>query len=457
MAEAMSLLNQKEEKKMAIIAPFRGILYNPNKIKDMSTVIAPPYDVISPEGQERLYQNSDYNIVRLDFGKEGPSDDQGHNKYTRAASEFKAWQENGILIRDEMPAIYIYEQDYRLKDGSIKTRKGFMALVRLEELDSGVILPHERTLSGPKTDRLNLTRACGANFSPIFSLYSDPDKRTNKLLSGKTKNQPIVDIQDENGISNRLWRVTDEKIISSLVAEISDKSIFIADGHHRYETALNYRNEMREKHPNYTGKEGFNFTLMYFSNMDDEGLTVFPTHRLIYGVKGFDPAGFEERLSEEFEIERFPQPFAEENRSRFLKSLGERGGEGHSFGVYSEGWDHAAVITLKDEEVMDSLVKDHSGAYRRLDVTILHTLIIENVLGISKESQERKENIEYLQDEVEGLNRVKDGKRQILFVLNPTKVSEVEEVARAGDKMPQKSTYFYPKLLTGLVINMIEA
>lgn len=442
---------------MAIIAPFRGILYNPNKISDMSKVIAPPYDVISPEGQERLYQNSDYNIVRLDFGKENPSDDQGHNKYTRAASEFKAWQENGILLRDEMPAIYIYEQDYRLKDGTLKTRKGFMSLVRLEELDSGVILPHERTLSGPKTDRLNLTRACGANFSPIFSLYSDPDKKTNRLLSTESKAQPIVDIQDENGISNRLWRVTDEKIISGLVAEISDKSIFIADGHHRYETALNYRNEMREKHPDYTGKEGFNFTLMYFSNMDDEGLTVFPTHRLIYGVKEFDPAVFEDRLAENFDIERFPQPFAEEGRSGFLKRLSEKGGEGHSFGVYSGGWDHAAVITLKDEAIMDGLVKDHSSAYKRLDVTILHTLIIENVLGISKESQERKENIEYIQDEVEGLSRVKDGKRQILFVLNPTKVSEVEDVARARDKMPQKSTYFYPKLLTGLVINMLEA
>src|SRR3990172_10623964 len=300
MAEAMSLLNQKEEKKMAIIAPFRGILYNPNKIKDMSTVIAPPYDVISPEGQERLYQNSDYNIVRLDFGKEGPSDDQGHNKYTRAASEFKAWQENGILVRDEMPAIYIYEQDYRLKDGSIKTRKGFMALVRLEELDSGVILPHERTLSGPKTDRLNLTKATDANFSPIFSLYSDPEMKTSALLSGESKTLPIVNVQGEDGANNRLWRVTDESIINGLIREISDKMIFIADGHHRYETALNYRNEMREKHPDYTGREGFYYTLMYFSNMDDEGLTVFPTHRLIYGVKDFDPSVFENRLSENF-------------------------------------------------------------------------------------------------------------------------------------------------------------
>lgn len=442
---------------MAVIAPFRGILYNPDKVSDMSKVIAPPYDVISPEGQDKLYQNSDYNIVRLDFGKEGPSDDQGHNKYTRAASEFKAWQEKGILSRDEMPAIYIYEQDYRIKDGSLKTRKGFMAIVRLEELDSGVILPHERTLSGPKTDRLNLTKACGANFSPIFSLYSDPDKRTNKLLSGKTNNKPIVDIQDENGISNRLWRVTDENVIAGLVTEISDKPIFIADGHHRYETALNYRNEMREKHPGFTGKESFNYTLMYFSNMDDEGLTVFPTHRLIYGVKDFNPPVFEERLAENFDIERFPQPFAEEGRSRFLKRLREKGKEGHSFGVYSEGWDHASVITLKDDGVMDGLVKDHSRAYSRLDVTILHTLVVENILGISKESQERKENIEYIQDEEEGLLRVRDGKRQILFVLNPTKVSEVEEVARARDKMPQKSTYFYPKLLTGLVINMLEA
>jgi uncharacterized protein (DUF1015 family) len=440
---------------MAVIAPFRGILYNQEKVGDMSKVVAPPYDVISLDGQERLYQKSDYNIVRLDFGKEHPSDTKENNRYTRAASDFEAWWKSGVLVRDERPAIYIYEQDYRLKDGTLKTRKGFMALVRLEELDSGVILPHERTLSGPKTDRLNLTRACGTNFSPIFSLYSDPEMETNALISSETGNPPLVDIKDEGGISHRLWRVSDEGVISGLIGELADKMIFIADGHHRYETALNYRNEMREKHPGFTGREGFNYTLMYFSNMDDEGLAVFPTHRLMYGVKGFDPGAFEERLSENFHIERFPTPVSEGLWTPFMRHLREKGAEGHAFGVYSTGWDHAAIVTLRGEDVMDRLVPEHSRAYRRLDVTILHTLIIEKILGISKASQERKENIEYIQDEREGLRKVIDSERQILFILNPTKVSEVEEVARARDKMPQKSTYFYPKLLTGLVINPI--
>lgn len=442
---------------MAVIAPFRGILYNPEKVSDMSGVVAPPYDVISPEGQERLYQKSDYNIVRLDFGKGNPSDDQDSNRYTRAASDFKAWQEKGILVRDEIPAIYVYEQDYRLKDGTLKTRKGFMSLVRLEELDSGVILPHERTLSGPKTDRLNLTRATGTNLSPIFSLYSDPEMKTNELLSKESKNPPIVNVQGEDGVNNRLWRVTDEAVINGLINEIADKMIFIADGHHRYETALNYRNEMREKHPGYTGKESFNYTLMYFSNMDDEGLTVFPTHRLIYGLKRFDPKVFEESLTENFEIERLAVPVTTELSNLFMKRLKEKGKDSHSFGVYANGWNYAAIATLRNEDVMDRFVPDHSKAYRRLDVTILHTLIIENILRISKESQERKENIEYIQDEGEGLLKVQRGERQVLFILNPTKVTEVEEVAKAKDKMPQKSTYFFPKLLTGLVINMIEA
>lgn len=442
---------------MAVIAPFRGILYNPEKAGDMSGVVAPPYDVISPEGQERLYQKSDYNIVRLDFGKGNPSDDQDSNRYTRAASDFKAWQEKGILVRDEIPAIYVYEQDYRLKDGTIKTRKGFMSLVRLEELDSGVILPHERTLSGPKTDRLNLTRATGTNLSPIFSLYSDPEMKTNELLSKESKNPPIVNVQGEDGVNNRLWRVTDEAVINGLINEIADKMIFIADGHHRYETALNYRNEMREKHPGYTGKESFNYTLMYFSNMDDEGLTVFPTHRLIYGLKRFDPKVFEESLTENFEIERLAVPVTTELSNLFMKRLKEKGKDSHSFGVYANGWNYAAIATLRNEDVMDRFVPDHSKAYRRLDVTILHTLIIENILRISKESQERKENIEYIQDEGEGLLKVQRGERHVLFILNPTKVTEVEEVAKAKDKMPQKSTYFFPKLLTGLVINMIEA
>ncbi len=184
---------------MAVIAPFKGILYNQEKIRDMSKVIAPPYDVISPDGQENLYQKSDYNIVRLDFAKGSPSDDESSNRYTRAASDFKKWQADGILVSDERPAIYIYEQDYRLKDGTVKTRKGFMSLVRIEELDSGVILPHERTLSGPKTDRLNLTKTTDANFSPIFSLYSDPELKTNSLLSGESKTRPIVNVQGEDG------------------------------------------------------------------------------------------------------------------------------------------------------------------------------------------------------------------------------------------------------------------
>lgn len=440
---------------MAVIAPFRGILYNPEKIGDYSAVVSPPYDVISPEGQERLYQKSSYNIVRLDFGKGDSTDDQGNNRYTRAAAEFKRWQDDGVLVKDERPAVYVYEQDYRLKDGTLKTRKGFMSLVRLEELDSGVILPHERTLSGPKTDRLNLTKACDANFSPIFSLYSDHEMKTNTLLSNEIEARPLIDIQGEDGIGHRLWRVTNEVAISALVKEMADKSIFIADGHHRYETALNYRNEMREKHPGYTGLEGFNYTLMYFSNMDDEGLTVFPTHRLIYGLKEFNPSTFKDRLKENFEIELFSLPGSEEARSSFIKKLQEKGRNSHSLGLYAEGWEQAAIITLKDEGVMDRLVQEHSRAYRKLDVTILHTLIIENILGISKERQEKKENIEYIQDEGEGLSKVAEGKRQILFILNPTRVCEVEEVARARDKMPQKSTYFYPKVLTGLVINSL--
>ena len=441
---------------MAVIAPFKGILYEKEKVGDFSKVVAPPYDVISPEGQERLYQKSNYNIVRLDFAKGLTDDNETNNRYTRAASDFKKWMDEGVLVRDEKPAIYIYEQDYRLKDGSIKTRRGFISLVRLEDFDSGLILPHERTLSGPKTDRLNLTRAVGANLSPIFSLYSDPGLKTSALLSGESKNPPVIDVQGEDGVNNRIWRISDEATINALIRKMSDKMIFIADGHHRYETALNYRNEMREKNPGYTGEEGFNYTLMYFSNMDDEGLTIFPTHRLIYGVKDFDPSVFEKRLSENFDIEHLKIKEEGRDLGRLLEELKAKGRQGHSFGVCASGMDHLSIITLKDEGVMDRFVSDHSKAYRRLDVTILHTLVVENILGISKERQEKKENIEYIQDEAEGLSKVKNGARQALFILNPTKVTEVEEVAKAKDKMPQKSTYFYPKLLTGLVLNPID-
>lgn len=415
---------------------------------------APPYDVISPQMQEELYQKSPYNVVRLEYGKEFQADNEMSNRYTRAADDFKKWLESRALVRDEAPAIYPYEQGYIGKNGNIKTRKGFIARVRLEELDSGVILPHERTLSGPKTDRLKLIKACRANFSPIFSLYSDPEMKTNTLLSGAAQNSPIINFKDEEGISHRLWRVADEEVIKRLQEEIADKMLFIADGHHRYETALNYRNEVIKTHPHFTGTESFNYTLMYFSNMDDEGLTVFPTHRLIYGLRDFNPGLFEERLSENFEIERFQD--IRENLKTFLERLSEKGKDTHSFGVYAKGWDNAAIVTLKSEVTMDGFATEHSIAYRRLDVTILHTLIIENILGISRERQERKENIEYIQGEMAGLSKVMDGDRQILFILNPTKVREVEEVAKAKDKMPQKSTYFYPKIPTGLVINVID-
>jgi len=254
---------------MAVVRPFRGFLYNQNKIEDFELVVAPPYDVITPEQQSSYYEKHPCNIIRLILGKEEPSDDEMNNKYTRAARYLSTWQKDTTLVRSEKPSIYFYRQDYLLPTGEVRQRKGFMCLFRLEEFSSGVIKPHERTLSKPKADRLNLTLATRANFNPVFSLYSDPELTVEKFIDSVATDPAYLDVRDENGVRHQLWVVGSPDILESVQKVMENKSLLIADGHHRYETALNYRKLMREKHAGATGEEAFNYTMMYFTNMND--------------------------------------------------------------------------------------------------------------------------------------------------------------------------------------------
>jgi uncharacterized protein (DUF1015 family) len=268
---------------MAHIAPFRGILYNQKKIADPSKVIAPPYDVITPEEQEKLYSRSPYNIVRLILSREP-------EPYESVARLFDEWQKEGVLTRDEKPAIYFLTQRYAYKGE--KERKGFMAVVRLEDFSSGGIRPHEATLAAPKEDRLRLMLACNANLSPIFALYDEPRQMINRLLAEHVQGKPPdVDVKEDKGGSCRLWRITDPELIRMTRSEMEPQPLLIADGHHRYEAAMNYREHMRSRNPNFTGHEAFNYVMMVFSNMKDEGVTILPTHRL---VRSFAPIGFRE-------------------------------------------------------------------------------------------------------------------------------------------------------------------
>jgi uncharacterized protein (DUF1015 family) len=441
---------------MAKIAPFRALRFNMDRIEDPASVMAPPYDVIPPELQDDLYRRNPHNVVRLILGKIEDTDDEAGNRYTRSAADFREWQDQDILVRDTEPAIYLYDEEYIAEGIGTVVRKGFLALARLEDFASGVVKPHEKTLSGPKIDRFNLTKACGANFSPIFGLYADPCCVLEALARDLRSGKPDLEVTDDDGVKHRLWRITDPAFIGKAKELLDNKPLFIADGHHRYETALNYRDFMREKVGRFSGKELFNYVLMYFANMEDQGMQIFPTHRLVHNLPDFDLAPFLESLNEFFEVEtRDLNPDDAAARREVRDILRQKGAQGSTMALYAGGRS-IYYLSLRDKSVMDRFFDEKtSSALRTLDVSVLHRLVLEQLLHISSEAQERQTHLKYVKNFDEPFSAVQAGEVQLAFLMNATRMSEVREVANAGEKMPQKSTYFYPKLLTGLVINQI--
>lgn len=443
---------------MAEIRAFKGVLYNKDKIGDFSSVMAPPYDVISPAKQDELYSQHPNNVIRLILGKTTDADAQGNDRYSRAAVDLKDWMSSGVLTRDEKPAIYYYTQTYSSGDGKTFTRKGFIALARLTEFGKGGVHPHEKTLSGPKADRLKLMQACGANFSCIFSLYSEPKLSINKILDEKTDGvTPIIDITDNDGIRDTVWRIDDPAVISEVETVMEDKPLFIADGHHRYETALNYRNYMKEKKPEAGDDAPYNFVMMYFSNMDDEGMTIWPTHRVIHSLAGFNPDSFLDEVKKYFDVEEYAFTDKTEAEAREKMLSGKQAAEGKTtaFGLRIRGRDVYYLLRLKSPSTMNEVFGSSiPEVFKNLDVTVLHSLILNRILGITQEAQEKQTNLLYVKSYDEALKAAMDEKNQLVFLLNSTAIDQVKDVATAGQVMPQKSTYFYPKLLTGLVLNV---
>lgn len=412
---------------MAEIIPFRGILYNVSKVSG-EDVVAPPYDIITPEYKEQLYSKSPYNIVRIDFGKELEGDNESENKYARAAEYFNTWLKNGILIRSKTSGFYAYEIDYRIK-GERKKLRGFFGLVRLEELGKGSIYPHECTHSKPKADRLNLMRACKANISPIFSLYNSPGKEASEVIGRVMhQSQPYMEAKDTDGTVHRLWVIDDKKDIEIISNDLKkNRAVFIADGHHRYETALEFQKEMKEKNPVARGDEPFNYVLMFLANISDGEMTILPAHRLVKNMPG-SPLSI---LSKYFDVEMLsPSDKMEESISLYKNAIGFcQHGNGHQYILKYRG----------------SGLDDVHPALRGLDVTILHELIFKKLLKIT--------DIGYEMNVEKTMDRVNKGLYDAAFFLNPTRVEDVERVALSSVRMPPKSTYFYPKLLTGFVIN----
>ncbi|OGQ80304.1 MAG: hypothetical protein A3F90_10705 [Deltaproteobacteria bacterium RIFCSPLOWO2_12_FULL_60_19] len=433
---------------MAHIVPFRGILYNPKKVSDPSKVIAPPYDVISPEEQERLYKRSPYNVVRLILNQEP-------DPYESVARLFESWQQDGILVRDGVPALYFLSHRFAHKEKGEVERKGFMALARLEDFSSGAIRPHEATLDGPKADRLRLMLSCHANLSPIFALYSEPKQLINRLMAEHVHGMaPHVEVKEDKGGVCRLWRVTDPELIRMAEREMEAQPLLIADGHHRYEAALNYRNHMRGQRPNTTGREAFNYVMMFFANMQDEGLVILPTHRL---VRAFQPIPFqqlEESLLRYFYIE--PYAKTPEGQRSFLGALKRGGKKHHLIGASFKRDPRYLILRLKNKRFMQRLAGDLSAPMQELDVSILHRLILDHILGLKPEEQIKPEVISYSQDEEKVLQAVEKDDYQAAFILNPPQPEQIMEITLRGEKMPQKTTYFYPKLISGLVINKID-
>ncbi|MCZ6774895.1 MAG: DUF1015 domain-containing protein [Ignavibacteria bacterium] len=423
---------------MAEIVPFRGLHYNPSRVS-VEKVVAPPYDVISPAYKEELYSLSPYNVVRLILGKE-------EDPYKEAATYLASWQQEGILTRDGSPSIYLLSQSFKVGDGFTNQRFGFIGACRLEEFSKGIILPHEKTHSKPKEDRFKLMQATNTNFSQIFALYSDLDGEVDALLKRVMSTPPLVEVLFET-VMNRIWRVGGRAIVDGIATEMKGKSVLIADGHHRYETALAYRDMIRLKTPSFTGTEPFNFTMMFLTNMDAQGLVIFPTHRVVHGLPTLDPAKFQMQLSRHFMIE------AVSSTEQLLSTLAPK--QEYAFGVAMKTG--MFVIDLKSKELLNELIETSiPPEVRGLDVTLLHSHIIGSLLGVTPRSQELKENLDYVKEATEALEAVKKGAAQVAFILNPTRISQVRNVARTGHTMPQKSTYFYPKLLSGLVMNKLD-
>ena len=429
---------------MATIKPFRGTRYNPEEIEDLSKVISQPYDRVRHGLQEKYYDQSPHNVVRIIKGKEKAEDDDENNVYTRAREYYETWLDKGVLMREEQPALYVLRQSFTLPDGTEKTRQGLVSAFQLSTFDEGVVLPHERTHSGPKVDRLNLMRATQVNFGHIFMLY--PGDRINDLLNTAVEQTEGLEARDlfEKDVLQQFWPVTEAAIVEGVLEEMAPKqNLIIADGHHRYETALNYRDEMRKKHPDAPPNAGFNFRMVTMVSMEDPGLVILPTHRLIHSYGKMSAGEILEQATAYFNL----IPVA--GREELEAALDEATPDHPRFGFYSGGYH---VLQLKDPDVMDRLLSRRDPAWRMLDVTVLHELLIERVMGISPEAVERKENIEYLRDPQMGYDAVDEGEAEFLFVLNPTRMEQVRACTAAGEKMPQKSTDFYPKVISGMVM-----
>lgn len=442
---------------MANVIPFHGLRYNTDRFKDLNDVTAPPYDIISPAQQQELYNKDEYNIVRIDDGMDFVNDDDENNRYTRSASYLQKWIEEGQLVFDDKPSFYIYEQIFSLDTDKAEhmerpshSLKGIIGLVQLEEFCKKVVLPHEETISKAKEDRLKLMRTTKANLSQVYSLYLDENKEIAGFLETYTDAEPDLSFVTDENITQNIWVIKDEDINKRISEMFANKQLFIADGHHRYETALNYKNERRAEDKSAEGSMSYDYIMMMLVSMGDGGLFIFPTHRMVRGLENFDEVLLVGFLTEEFAVSKIF--FTEGDYASIIQERLSNTVDETLFGLYT-GQNYYYLLKLKNNETIDKAVPDKSDVYKHLDVTILHKLILEKYMGIDDENLKNQKNLVYTRDAHEAVEAVRNGEFDCAFLTNPPKIAELKEIAELNEKMPQKSTYFWPKLVTGIVIN----
>ena len=418
---------------MANITPFRGLRYNQKKVKDINNVFAPPYDVISEKEQQKLYKQHPNNVIKLILGKHSKKDDAKNNRYTRAKADFSQWIDEQIMVSDEKPSIYVYTQDYTF-EGVKKKRIGFVACLRFDDKGEGC-LPHEQTLAKPKKDRIKLMQAVEANLSPIFSFYIDNQNAIDEVLKPYTKKKAWVDYTDNDDIRHKFWQVDDAKTIKKVQSLMKTKRVFIADGHHRYEVSKSYYEQMSKKKKAGT----YNQVMVYFTGFNEENLSVMPTHRLVKDIENIDAR-----------IKDMEKYFAKTNCGNLTDMLALQSREkGFTLGMCFKG--KFFVLTMKDKVLLDRLMRKSPEQWRKLDVAMLNIVVFEHIFKLN--AAQKEEKISYTRDPQFAAEAVKKKLVQVSFFPNPTKADQVKKIALAKYRMPQKSTYFYPKPITGLVIH----
>lgn len=421
---------------MSNIKPFKAVYYNPKKVKDVNKVVSPPYDVISEEGQLYFHNLSPYNFTHIDLAKDKAGDDTKNNKYTRAKKSFEDWLKKNVMIKDDDPSIYFYKQDYKVQ-GQKHSRLGFISLMEIKDNEDSKVKPHENTHADAVDDRFQLTKALNANLSSIFVCYSDRHKKVDKIFNKKIAfEEPLIDVSDQDKIRHRVWKLSDTALIDEINQSITGQNLFIADGHHRYKVACDYRQARMSKKSNVTGIEPFNYVMTYFTNIDSKELQIFPMHRI---VKKFKPkTGF---LEEYFRIDKI------DRKEDLTILLGKAGRNEHAFGLYTK--DGIKLLRLKNKLLIDKVVTEGSKEYKNLDATILKYFIFDKV-GIESS------DIIYTKDLKEAMEMVDYNQAEASFVMNPVKISQLKNIALNGERMPPKTTYFYPKVLSGLTVYKMD-